>query len=153
MRNPIVEITWSYDRLISTMGFPRPVRQHHYTTDSWYITFEYNSIYNNMTGRKLKLCSHYELTKDTSYLALTSDRWLNESSFVRFFEKIYCEIECTVLSSRPSSQYVLYTPIPSIVVAYNTGQCLLFTGKIAHNTSAQDWSLRNWTVQSLLQTT
>ena len=28
--NPIVEIRWSYDRLISTMGFPIPVRRHLY---------------------------------------------------------------------------------------------------------------------------
>ena len=50
---PIVEIRWSYDRLISTMGFPIPVR--------WHIYIE--------SGLRSQLC-HYTVTFATETLQI-----------------------------------------------------------------------------------
>ena len=54
------------------------------TIGSRYIAVEYNTILNkNTKGRKPKLCSDYELTKDTPYLTLTGELWGAFSGFFR----------------------------------------------------------------------
>ena len=45
------------------------------TRDSRYIAVKYDTILSIIWGRKLKLGSEYELTKDTPYLALTDELW------------------------------------------------------------------------------
>ena len=66
------------------------------TIGSRYIAVEYNTILNkNTKGRKPKLCSDYELTKDTPYLTLTGELWGAFSGFFR--EKLLRDIENILL--------------------------------------------------------
>ena len=75
--NPIVEIRRSYDRLISTMGFPILVR--------WHLYIESGPRYLHMKQSFITLSAHWRATMDLHELGM----YCSHSSFVSECKKLW----------------------------------------------------------------
>ena len=78
MWNPIVEIRWFYDRLISTMGFPIPVRQHLYIElGPWMLL-------------------PYRITHRNTHLPQISHNSYRHIHVVKLFKNLFQSMACTI---------------------------------------------------------